>query len=83
LPTLVFLFITSSIGLLRIFDIVYNITAGGEGGPLNATKPLVLSIYQSAFGRMDMGYASAQTVVLFVILLVLSLLQMRLLRARS
>ena len=33
LPTLVFLFITTSIGLLRIFDLVYNITAGGEGGP--------------------------------------------------
>ena len=82
LPSLVFLFITTSIGLLRIFDVVYNITAGGEGGPLNATKPLVLSIYQSAFARMDMGYASAQTVVLFAILLALSLLQMRLLRAR-
>ena len=81
-PSLVFLFITTSIGLLRIFDTVYNITSGGEGGPLNATKPLVLSIYQSAFARMDMGYASAQTVVLFVILLALSLLQMRLLRAR-
>ena len=81
-PTLVFLLITTSIGLLRIFDLVYNITAGGEGGPLNATKPLVLSIYQSAFARMDMGYASAQTIVLFAILLALSLLQMRLLRAR-
>ncbi len=82
-PSLVFLFITTSIGLLRIFDLVYNITAGGEGGPLNSTKPLVLSIYQSAFARMDMGYASAQTVVLFVILLALSLLQMRLLRGRA
>ncbi len=82
LPSFVFLLITTSIGLLRIFDLVYNITAGGDGGPLNATKPLVLAIYQSAFARMDMGYASAQTVVLFVILLLLSLLQMRLLRAR-
>ncbi len=82
-PSVVFLLITTSIGLLRIFDLVYNITAGGEGGPLNATKPLVLSIYQSAFARMDMGYASAQTVVLFVILLALSLLQMRLLRGRD
>ena len=80
-PSLVFLLITTSIGLLRIFDLVYNITAGGEGGPLNSTRPLVLSIYQSAFGRMDMGFASAQTVVLFVILLALSLVQMRLLRA--
>ena len=82
LPSFVFLFITTSIGLLRIFDHVYNMTQGGEGGPLNATKPLVLAIYQSAFARMDMGFASAQTVVLFVILLLLSLLQMRLLRAR-
>jgi len=82
LPSFVFLMITTSIGLLRIFDLVYNITAQGDGGPLNATKPLVLAIYQSAFARMDMGYASAQTVMLFVILLALSLLQMRLLRAR-
>jgi multiple sugar transport system permease protein len=83
LPSLVFLLITTSIGLLRIFDLVYNITAGGDGGPLNTTKPLVLAIYQNAFARMDMGYAAAQTVVLFAILLLLSLLQMRLLRARA
>ena len=82
LPSFVFLTITTSIGLLRIFDLVYNITSQGDGGPLNATKPLVLAIYQSAFARMDMGYASAQTVVLFALLLALSLLQMRLLRAR-
>ena len=79
-PTLVFLTVTSSIGFLRIFDWVYNMTNGGDGGPLNSTKPLVLSIYQSAFARMDMGMAAAQTVVLFVILLALSLLQLRLLR---
>jgi multiple sugar transport system permease protein len=82
LPSFVFLLVTTSIGLLRIFDLVYNMTASGDGGPLNATKPLVLAIYQSAFARMDMGYASSQTVVLFVILLALSLLQLRLLRPR-
>jgi multiple sugar transport system permease protein len=82
LPSFVFLLVTTSIGLLRIFDQVYNMTAGGDGGPLNSTKPLVLSIYQSAFAHMEMGFASAQTVVLFVVLLALSLLQLRLLRAR-
>ncbi len=82
-PTFVFLFITTSIGFLRIFDYVYNMTPGGEGGPLNATRPLVLNIYQTAFARMDMGYASAQTVVLFAILLILSLLQLRLLGERK
>src|SRR5262249_37076577 len=71
LSSFVFLLLTTSIGLLRIFDQVYNMTAGGEGGTLNSTKPMVRSIYQSAFARMDMGYASAQTVVLFVVLLAL------------
>ena len=80
-PTIVFLIVVSSITFLRIFDHVYNMT-NGDGGPLDATKPLVLSIYQSAFGRFEMGYAAAQTVVLFAILLALALLQMRVLRAR-
>ena len=80
-PTLVFLTVTSSIGFLRIFDWVYNMTDGAEGGPLNSTRPLVLSIYQSAFARLDMGLAAAQTFVLFVILLALSLLQLWFLRS--
>ena len=69
-PTLVFLVVFSSIGFLRIFDQVYNMTTNDPGGPLNATKPLVLMIYQTAFSSFEMGYAAAQTVVLFVILLV-------------
>lgn len=80
-PTFVFLVVVSSIGFLRIFDHVYNMT-NGDGGPLDSTKPLVLNIYQTAFGRFEMGYASAQTVVLFVILMGLTLLQLRVLRAR-
>ncbi|MEM6933854.1 MAG: sugar ABC transporter permease, partial [Pseudomonadota bacterium] len=81
-PTIVFLVVFSSIGFLRIFDQVFNMTTGDPGGPLNSTKPLVLQIYQSAFTDFDMGYAAAQTVVLFLILLVVSLLQLYLLRDR-
>ena len=80
-PTIVFLVVVSSIGFLRIFDYVYGLT-GGQGGPLDATKPLVLRIYETAFGHFQMGLAAAQTVVLFVILLAVSLAQLRLLRAR-
>jgi multiple sugar transport system permease protein len=80
-PTIVFVVVVSSIGFLRIFDYVYSMT-GGQGGPLDSTKPLVLKIYETAFGHFEMGYAAAQTVVLFVILLTVSLLQLRLLRAR-
>lgn len=81
-PTTVFLVVFSSIGFLRIFDQIYNMTTNDPGGPLNSTKPLVLMIYQTAFSSYDMGYAAAQTVVLFTILLVVSLLQLWVLRKR-
>ena len=81
-PTIIFLVVFSSIGFLRIFDQVYNMTTNDPGGPLNATKPLVLMIYQTAFSSFDMGYASAQTVILFVALLIVSLIQLRLLKDR-
>jgi len=80
-PTIVFIVVFSSIGFLRIFDHVFNMTTGNPGGPLNATKPLVLMIYDTAFTGFDMGYAAAQTVVLFTILLVVSLIQLRLLKS--
>lgn len=80
-PTLIFLVVVSSIGFLRIFDYVYAMTQG-SGGPLDATKPLVLMIFITAFGHFEMGYAAALTVVLFLILLAISLAQLRLMKAR-
>lgn len=79
-PTIVFLVVFSSIGFLRIFDQVFNMTTNNPGGPLDSTKPLVLMIYQTAFSSYDMGYAAAQTVVLFTILLTVSLIQLRVLK---
>ncbi len=81
-PTIIFITVFSSIGFLRIFDHVFNMTTNNPGGPLNATKPLVLMIYDTAFNGFDMGYAAAQTVVLFTVLLCVSLLQLYLLRDR-
>ncbi|MBF9232641.1 carbohydrate ABC transporter permease [Microvirga alba] len=81
-PTIVFLVVFSSIGFLRIFDQVYNMNFNDPGGPLNTTKPIVLMIYQTAFKSLDMGYAAAQTVVLFMILLAVSLIQLRILKDR-
>lgn len=80
--TIVFIVVFSSIGFLRIFDHVYNMTSNDPGGPLNSTKPLVLMIYDTAFNGYNMGYASAQTVVLFTVLLAVSLLQLWLLREK-
>ncbi len=82
-PTTVFLVVFSSIGFLRIFDQVYNMTTLDPGGPLGSTKPLVLMIYQTAFSSYAMGYAAAQTVVLFTILLYVSLFQLWILREKK
>ncbi|MCG8514894.1 MAG: sugar ABC transporter permease [Halanaerobiales bacterium] len=78
-PTIIFLVITGTIRYLRIFTQVYSMSFQGDGGPLNSTKPLVLYIYNSAFQRFEMGYASAMTIVLFVIILLITLFQLKVL----
>lgn len=75
--TIVFLLITGTIRYLRIFTQVLNMTYQGDGGPLNATKPLVLFIYQHAFNQFEMGYASAMTVFLFLFILLITMIQLK------
>ncbi|MEV5575499.1 sugar ABC transporter permease [Spirillospora sp. NPDC052269] len=57
----------SMINALKSFDIVYVMT---EGGPFRKTETLALLVYRSAFKTYDFGYASAVSVVLFVITLI-------------
>ena len=78
--TFIFLVITGTINYLRIFTQVLNMTYQGEGGPLNSTKPIVLYMYNKAFQSFEMGYAATISVVLFVIILTITLLQLRLMR---
>jgi multiple sugar transport system permease protein len=77
-PVLVFVVVTSVIGSFQIFDTVAITT---RGGPVNATQVLNWYIYEQAFSRFNMGYATAISMVLFLILIVISMAQMRLMRA--
>lgn len=80
-PTLLFVVVINSIKSFQVFVEIYVMT---KGGPLGATTTLVYEVYHRAFEQSDqMGYASALAYVIFVLLLLLSLLQMRLLRVRS
>lgn len=80
-PTLLFVVVINSIKSFQIFVEVYVMT---KGGPLGATSTLVYEVYHQAFEQSDMmGYASALAYVIFVILLVMSFLQMRLLKERT
>jgi multiple sugar transport system permease protein len=76
-PTTAFIFVVSVIGASQVFAQVYVMT---NGGPNNATTTIVHQIFQNAFSFMKMGYASAMAFVLFGIIFVLSLVNLRLLR---
>lgn len=76
-PVLVFSAVIGSIRYLQLFAEVLNMSSQGQGGPLDSTKSLVLFIYQEAFQRFRMGYASAATVLLFLMILLLTVVQMR------
>lgn len=76
-PTTFFIFVTSLIGAFQVFDQVYVMTGGG---PANATTTVVHQIYNAAFKALDMGYAAAMSFLLFGIILVVSLANLRYLR---
>ncbi len=76
-PTIVFLTVIGTISGIQVFTQVLNMSFQGMGGPLDATKSLVLFIYQQGFQSFKMGYASAGTVVLFAIILVITLIQLK------
>jgi multiple sugar transport system permease protein len=77
-PTMVFVLVTSIIGSFQIFDTIAVTT---QGGPGTATRTVVWYIYQEAFMSMRMGYASAMSTVLFLFLIIVTLVQMRVLRS--
>lgn len=76
--TLVYLAVLQTISFLRMFDYVINMTTQGDGGPLGSTTTVTLRVYREAFSSFDMGYASALTVALFVIILLITFVQLRL-----
>jgi multiple sugar transport system permease protein len=74
-PAIFFNLILGIIGALQVFTTAYITTRGGPG---RATWFFALHIYTNAFEYFDMGYASALAIVLFFILLVFTIIQMRL-----
>jgi multiple sugar transport system permease protein len=76
-PTLLFTSVTGLISGLGSFALILLLTAGGPEGSTNVTA---LYFYQMAFEHLRMGRASAAAMVLFVLILVLTLIQLRLLR---
>jgi multiple sugar transport system permease protein len=80
-PTLLFVLVVNTIKSFQVFIEIFVMT---KGGPLNETTTLVYLVFVNAFEKSDsMGYAAAMAYILFIILIILSLVQMRLLRTRD
>jgi ABC-type sugar transport system permease subunit len=73
-PTMLFVLVTSVIGSFQVFDMVYVLT---DGGPGTTTEVANLNIYNTAFAGFRIGEASAMSVILFLIILVVTVAQFR------
>mgnify|MGYP001586911433 CR=1 FL=1 len=73
-PTSLFVGLTTMIGYFQLFAEPYVMT---QGGPLNSTLSIVQLMYQHGFRWWSMGYSTAIAFVLFAIILVVSVIQLK------
>ena len=78
-PTTLFVAVITATNAFRVFETVATLT---RGGPAFASDTLVYALYREGFNYFKAGYASAITVVFFVFVLLLTLLQFRVLERR-
>ncbi|UOQ85807.1 carbohydrate ABC transporter permease [Gracilibacillus salinarum] len=80
-PTTFLVIVLSTITTFQAFEQIYVMTGGAAdisaaGGPNNASLVLMLYLYREGFSFLHMGYASAIAWILFIILFILTLLQL-------
>jgi multiple sugar transport system permease protein len=79
-PTTAFVLVTNTIFTFQVFGPIYVMTGGG---PVRSTSVVVYYLYQRAFEFQEMGYASAVAWIVFLVLIALTLVQMRISRRRE
>jgi multiple sugar transport system permease protein len=79
-PTTMFVLVIAFIGSFQVFDQVYVMTRGGPG---YSTTVMVNYIYHEAFARFQMGRACAVAYVLFVIILIFTVVQIKFFSKRT
>jgi multiple sugar transport system permease protein len=74
-PSLFFVLVISLISSLQVFDLIF-IMVGKTDAMLDSTRSVVYSIWENGFKYSDMGYASAQAWLLFILILLITVAQM-------
>ena len=86
-PTLYYVTLISTMGSLRSFDVVYQLSirasaGSGPGGPLDTTQSLVIYVFNQFWRDHYFGYGSALAIILFFIILTITLIQQNVLSKR-
>jgi ABC-type sugar transport system permease subunit len=76
-PTLLFVCALTMISSFQVF-VIFQVMTGG--GPAHQTRSLTMDIYENAFRYQAMGWASATSLILFAMVLIVTLVQFRILR---
>ena len=80
MPTITINLFVSIAGAFKAFDIPLSLTGGG---PANSTQTIALNIYNDAFGSFKMGYGSAKSIILFLLVGIIALIQLKITRKRE
>jgi len=73
-PSLFFVLVISLINTLQVFDLVFMMAR--DSNMIEASRTLVYSVWENAFQFTKMGYASAQAWILFILIMVITIIQM-------
>ena len=76
-PTLLFVCVMTMLSSFQVFDVIQVMT---DGGPNHQTRVMMLDIYDNAFRFQRMGWAASVSAVLFIIVMIVTAVQMRVLR---
>lgn len=74
MPSISFCMFYSVANSMKMFELIFSLTGGGPGV---ATTPIALDIYNTAFNNNNFGYGSAKSVVLFIIVCAISIVQVK------
>ncbi|UJF15858.1 sugar ABC transporter permease [Jeotgalibaca sp. MA1X17-3] len=76
-PTIFFVSITSLIQSFQMFDLIFLLIPR-TGNGLSTTRTVIYEFYQNAFEYMDKGYASAISIAIFIVILIITSIQLKL-----
>jgi multiple sugar transport system permease protein len=82
-PVLLFVIVITTITAYNVFTQVYVLASDVQGAPGKLVRVLVYDIFENGFRFFKMGYAAAEAVYLFLIVIVLTIIQFRFLRGSA